>query len=96
MGDAGRFLDAHPALRTAVQASPWFDALRRRAMIEIDGERLYVVRGDTLGSEEDLIVEALVRGARSIDPDDPHRRLYEELDGDLRAIVDARISQSRL
>jgi hypothetical protein len=103
MNDAGAFLAAHPSLAEAMRTSAAFDAIRRQALLDIDGERLYIVRGDTLGSEEELFVEALVRGARggrgaarpgptdSPDPGDPDRALYLELTDEQRALVDERV-----
>lgn len=104
MNDAGAFLAAHPSLAEAMRTSTAFDGIRRQALLDIDGERLYIVRGDTLGSEEELFVEALVRGAQHgvsggprpaptdpADPSDPDRALYLELTDEQRALVDERV-----
>lgn len=74
-----------------MRRSAAFEPVKRAAALEIDGETLYIVRGDTLGSEEDLFVEAIVRGAQRDDPDDPTRKVYLELDDEQRALVDERI-----
>ena len=91
MNDAGAFLAAHPSLAEAMRTSSAFDRIRRQALLDIDGERLYIVRGDTLGSEEELFVEALVRGAQGPDPGDAERALYVELTDEQRALVDERV-----
>lgn len=86
---ASVLLDTYPGLRAAMGASSAFHEIRARAALEIDGESLYVVRGDTLGEEDDLYVDALVRGAVSTS-DDAYRRLFLELDPALRRPVEAR------
>ena len=91
MKDPSRFLAANRWLIDAMQSSTAFEAVKRGAALDIDDERLYIVRGDTLGSEEDLFLEAVVRGAQCDDPTDPVRQVYLELDDHQRAIVDERI-----
>ena len=91
MSDAGRFLAANRWLVDAMRSSAAFEAVKGEAALDIDDERLYIVRGDTLGSEEELYLEALVRGAQCDDPTDPVRRVYLELDDHQRAIVNERI-----
>ena len=93
MSEADEFVAANPALARAMAASRAFPALRDAAALDIDEERLYIVRGDTLGSEADLFVEALVRGARGSDPTDPARALYLELDDETRVLVERRIGR---
>ena len=90
MSEAERFVQQHPELATATH-SPAFDTLKEQAVLDIDEERLYIVRGDTLGTEADLLVEALVAGAQLDDPADPRRALYLELDEAARALIQARI-----
>lgn len=92
MSNAREFVHSHPGLAHAMASSPAFAAIKDRAALDIDDEeRLYIVRGDTLGDEEDLFVETLVRGAQASDPDDPYRAVYEQLDDELRAVVDRRV-----
>lgn len=93
MSEASRFLARHGELADAMRASSAFETVKRDAALDIDEERLYIVRGDTLGSEEDLFLETLVRGAQRDDPDDPARQVYLELDDDQRALVDERIGR---
>jgi hypothetical protein len=88
---AGRFLDATPGLR-AVRGSAAFADLKQAAALEIDDEVLYIVRGDTVGDEDELLVESLVLGARSTRDDDPARRLYLELGQAERRAVDDRVA----
>ena len=87
------FLAANPGIGEVSRSSTAFGELRIRAALDIDGERLYLVRGDTLGSEGDLLVEVLVRGARSTDPGDPCRQLFLELDPASRRAVRRRLSE---
>jgi hypothetical protein len=74
-----------------MRSSKAFAAIREVAALEIDAERLYIVRGDTLGDEEDLFLETLVRGAQASDPDDPNRAVYLELEDEMREVIDQRI-----
>jgi hypothetical protein len=92
VSEAERFLDEHPAM-AGIMETPAFELLKEQASLDIDGERLYIVRGDTLGSEADLLLEALVVGAQLDDPTDPRRALYLDLDDGLRMSIDARIEQ---
>jgi hypothetical protein len=71
--------------------SPAFAEVRERAALEIDDEPLYIVRGDTLGDEEELFVETLARGVHSDDPNDPNRVVYLGLDDELQEVVRQRI-----
>jgi len=91
VSSARQFVLAHPELVEAMQRSEAFAAVRDGAALDVDDERLYIVRGDTLGDEEDLFVETLVRGAQSSEPDDPNRAVYLELDDRAREVVDQRI-----
>jgi len=72
-------------------SSPSFGAIRDKAALEIDAERLYIVRGDTLADEEDLFLETLIRGAQMSDPSDPNRAVYLELDDEMREVIDRRV-----
>ncbi len=77
-----------------MRSSSAFDAVKREAALDIDEERLYIVRGDTLGTEEDLFLETVVQGAQRDDADDPSRQVYLELDDEQRALVDERIGRA--
>jgi len=68
-----------------------FARVRERAALDVDGEQLYIVRGDTLGDEEDLLLEAAIRGAQSRDPSDPNRAVYLDLDEETREVIDQRV-----
>jgi hypothetical protein len=87
VSDAAGFLALHPGLEGAMRASERFARIRVDAALEVDAERLYIVRGDTLGDEADLYLETLVRGARSDHQDDPNRAVFLELDDELQAVV---------
>jgi hypothetical protein len=92
VSDASRFFAANRGLEHAMKGSTAFQEVKREAALDIDDERLYIVRGDTLGSEEDLYLETIVRGAQRDDPNDPYRRVYLELDDELRMRVDERVA----
>ncbi|MEZ0240424.1 MAG: hypothetical protein ACAH65_06470 [Chloroflexota bacterium] len=74
-----------------MRSSKAFAAIREAAALEIDAERLYIVRGDTLGDEEDLFLETLVRGAQADDPKDRNRTVYLELDKETREVIQGRV-----
>lgn len=94
MSDASDFLVTHPGLEAAMHASGRFAHVRDAAALEVDNERLYIVRGDTLGDEADLYLETLVRGARSDRQDDPNRAVFLELDDELQEVVRRRAGGS--
>lgn len=94
MSDAADFLALHPGLEDVMRASERFARIRDDAALEVDAERLYIVRGDTLGEEADLYLETLVRGARSDHPDDPNRAVFLELDDELQGVVRRRAEGS--
>ncbi len=77
-----------------MRSSSAFEAVKREAALDIDEERLYIVRGDTLGTEEDLFLEAVVRGAQRDDSEDPYRQVYLELGEEGRALVDERVERT--
>ncbi len=83
-------LATHPHLREVMDRSSNFAKIKRQAALNIDDQVEYIVRDDTLGDEDTLFVEALVRGAASEEPDDVHRALYMELDEEVRALIDRR------
>jgi len=55
-----------------------FREIKRAAFVEIDGEELYIIRGDTFGGEDDLFVEAVIQGAAG--QGEANRRLFAELE----------------
>lgn len=91
MSDAQAFVRSYPGLVRSMHSSAAFAGIRDQAALEIDAERLYIVRGDTLGDEEDLFLETLVRGAQASDPDDPNRVVYLDLDDEMREVIDQRM-----
>lgn len=72
------FLAGRPRLRDLLAGSEAFRRIKQDALVEMDGEELYIVRGDTLGSEEELFVEAVVRGAAG--QGEAQRQLFAEID----------------
>lgn len=90
---ATRFLDANPELRRAMAESSVFEELKSRESLTIDGENLYVVRGDTLGDEDELFLDALARGSRPTAQDELSRALFLELSDELKAVVEGRLGR---
>jgi len=88
------FLDVHPEFRTAMATSRTFQEIKARATLNVDKETLYIVRGDTLGNEDDLYLDALARGAGST-VDDVYRQLFLELDEASRALIEGRAGVRR-
>jgi len=89
MSTAARFLDSHPKLRQAMARSAAFAELKQRAALEVDGERLYRYRGDALGEEEDLYLDALAKGLAG--QGELQSQMFAELDEELRATVRQRL-----
>lgn len=79
------FLAARPGIRDRMTGSEVFGRIKREALLEMDGEELYIVRGDSLGSEEELFVEAVVRGAAG--QGEANRELFAELDPAERDLI---------
>jgi hypothetical protein len=80
-----RFFAGHPEFRRAMSESKIFSQIRDQARLNVEGEELYIIRGDTLGEQEDLYLEALIRGAAT--QGDLNRALFEELDENLKNII---------
>ncbi|WP_437692032.1 hypothetical protein [Sorangium sp. So ce176] len=80
-------LEAHPELLALVDRSATFRRVEERYRIELDGRTHYLVRGDTLGSREDLLVDALARGAAPEGADPLSRALFLELPGHLQEVI---------
>jgi hypothetical protein len=74
-----------------MERSSRFAALARRKRILVGGHELFVSRGDALGAVEELYLDALVRGAAPGSQDAEARALYDELDEDLKRMVDERL-----
>jgi hypothetical protein len=96
---ATKVLDNHPELRAAMIRSPSFERLKQKAFLdEVKGEKIYLVN-DTQGSEDDLYVDALVKGFKGLvkrklmeGKDAIYRDLFLELDDRLQAIVEKELS----
>lgn len=86
MGAATDFLSRNPQLRRLRESETW-QALKQRYKLHDDEPGLYVVRGDTIGEEDDLLVDALARGSAPKSPDALARRLFEELPPQLQDVV---------
>ena len=80
-----RFVDAHPGLRHKMVESDAFSQIKRSAVLEIDGERLYIVKGDAQGDEEELFIEAVLNGAAG--QGKLNRQLFAELEEDEKKLI---------
>lgn len=87
---SAQFLDAHPELRELMSASNKFAELKKRAGLLIDGEQIYVVRGDAQGDEDDLYLDALARGSNPSERDELARSLFLELNDQQRELIRGR------
>jgi len=71
-------------------ASRSFTELKGRKLLgndEEEEEQLYIVRGDTLGGEEELYVDAIFRGSNPEGSDELSRRLFLELDERSQSLI---------
>ncbi|MGA9998100.1 MAG: hypothetical protein WBP93_21985 [Pyrinomonadaceae bacterium] len=93
---ATKFLDEHPELRSAMSASKKFAELKERSAMDIDGERLYAVRGDTLGEEDDFYLDSLIKGSSQQGDGSVYsmsRELFLELDDRLKSLIMERLNK---
>jgi hypothetical protein len=84
-------LEAHPELRALLEHSETFRRIAESARIEIEGSTRYLVRGDTLGSLEELLVDALSRGSSPEGADPLSRALFLELPPSLQDVIRASV-----
>ncbi|APR80034.1 Hypothetical protein A7982_05381 [Minicystis rosea] len=80
-------LEAHPEIRPLLAKSETFRRLAERARIDIEGVTHYLVRGDTLGTLDDLLVDTLARGSSPESSDAPSRALFLELPAHLQDAI---------
>jgi hypothetical protein len=88
------FLDRHPELERLKKESPTWQQLKDRHGLKGLDEELYLVGGDTLGSEDDLLVDALVRGSPAEGADALAHRLFEEISTEMKHAVLSELLQS--
>ena len=74
-----------------MERSETFRRIAERARIVLDGRTHYLVHGDTLGSLEDLFVDAVSRGSSSEGSDPLSRALFLELPSELQDAVNRRV-----
>ena len=87
MGIAREFLMRYPELMQLREHSPTWRQLKDRYQLkDLDGD-VYLVRGDSLGDQDDLLIDALARGSAEAGSDALARRLFEELPAHLRQAV---------
>lgn len=93
---AAKFLDEHPELRAAMSESKMFQELKGHSAMDVDGERLYVVRGDTLGDEDDFYLDSLIKGSSPQGEGEIYslsRELFLELDDRLKNLILERLKK---
>jgi hypothetical protein len=90
---ASRFLAANPRLRDAMAASTAFRQLKARKTVIIDGQHLYIIRGDALGNEDDLYLDALAKGLAPQPSDELYRSVFGELTDELKNVVRQRLER---
>lgn len=90
---ATEFLDSNAELRRAMRESKVFDRIKLQAAFQIDGERLYIVKSDALGGEDDLFLDALAEGSRKDAADELRRALFLELDDARRELLNKRFGK---
>lgn len=91
--EAAIFFDEHPELRDAMNRSKNFPELKRRSSVKIDDEQLYVVKGDTLGDEDELYLDALIRGSNPQTDDSLARKLFLEMEDHPQSLIIERHKQ---
>ena len=71
-------------------ASPLWDRIKRRYRLAdpTEPDRLeYIVRGDAVGTEDDLFVDVLARGSAPDSPDPLARELFTSLSDGMQRVV---------
>ena len=87
MGSSREFLNRHPEIEQMRDRSQtWSQVKDQKRMKGLDGD-LYVVRGDTMGDEDDLLVDTLARGGAPQTSDPMARSLFEELSPEMQKSV---------
>jgi hypothetical protein len=87
MESARRFLDRHPEIEGWKERSTSWPRIKEQNVLHGLDQTLYQVQGDILGDEDDLLVDALARGAADQSPDPLAREFFQELPPDLQQIV---------
>jgi hypothetical protein len=82
-----RFVKDHAELQKVMADSAHFVAIKQQREVRLEGERQYVVMGDMLGGEAELLLDSLAQGAGSTDESNLNRRLFLELSPPLQEIV---------
>lgn len=84
---AASFLSRHPELSAAVEQSSVWQRIKNEESILIRGQRMYVVGGDALGGEEELLLDRVARGATESGSDALSRQLFLDLPVDVQQLV---------
>jgi hypothetical protein len=93
--ETGRgFLKRHPQLQQMRRDSATWQQVKDKYRLKDLDVGLYLVRGDTLGDEDDLLLDVLARGSVPQGPDPLARRLFDELSAETKQAVRNELLQS--
>lgn len=85
-------LETHPELR-AFMGSETFRRIADEARVVIGGHARYLVHGDTMGTLDDLFLDALSRGSSAEGSDASSRALFLELPPHLQDAIRSCVRQ---
>lgn len=85
MSSTADFIASHPDIRQRMAESEAFERVKSQARVEIDDEVLYIVKGDTLGEEDELFIETVIKGAN--DQGSLNQEVYRDLSEDQRRLI---------
>jgi hypothetical protein len=85
---AEEFMLQHHELRRFMRDSPQFAKLKKALEIHYDNQTIYPVQGhDVLGSEEELLLDSLIRGENEHETDNRYRAVFLDLPLTLRHLI---------
>lgn len=85
MSSTADFFASHPDIRQRMAESEAFERVKSQARVDIDDEVLYIVKGDTLGEEDELFIETVIKGAN--DQGSLNQEVYRDLSEDQRRLI---------
>jgi hypothetical protein len=84
---AETFIAQHPELREFMHHSTHFADLKKSLEVHYGDQKIYVVQGDVLGGEEELLFDSLIRGANEQEADTRYRAVFLDLPLKLRHLI---------
>lgn len=88
MGSGTRFLERYPELRSVQNSSRTWAELKDRYRLD---DSVYLIQSDAQGDENDLLIDALARGASPVANDELARKFFLELPEPLQQVVQKEI-----